>query len=123
MSQSAIAKQPILIKLIIPAAMITKHAEGESSMRQCIDRAFSLCLGRCSWDHPQTIIATLEQFGLFSALIKEKQLTHHFSNMTIIMFREDRKVVETIHNAVDKGMRPVHVDVLAIPAAPPVELS
>lgn len=121
MSQSAVAKQPILIKLTIPATLITKTAENESDMRQCIDRAFSLTLGRYNWEHPQVIIATLEQFGLFAALLNEKRLAHRLPIMNVNMFREDRKVVETIYNAVDKGMKPVHVDVLPIPPSTPCD--
>lgn len=123
MSTSALAKQPILIKLVIPADMITKHALGESDMRQCIDRAFNHCLGRCDWNTPQVIICTLEQFGLFCALLSEKGMAGRIATLNISMFREMPQPKVCIFNAVGKGMKPVHVDVMAMPSETVAEIS
>lgn len=104
--------QPILIRMTFPGKMVSKSDpfDGGQTMRHIIERAFGECLGRCEWTREMEFIATLEQFGLFTALMIEKRMVERLQVIQVRMFREEPYIAPTRFDTRTNKMRAIHVD-------------
>lgn len=81
-------KPDTLVKVTIPARLVTKEQDnnGARDMRWMLDSAFKVALGRCTWNSPTIITATVEQFGVFCYLLTEKGHQSFLGQIEVEMF-------------------------------------
>lgn len=87
MGVATLSNQPdALVKVTIPADLVSKTRPDEHTIRWMIDNAFRVCLGRSNWKEPIIIIGTVEQFGVFAYLLCEKNLQVLLGQIRVEMF-------------------------------------
>ncbi|USM11492.1 hypothetical protein vBCbaSRXM_47 [Citromicrobium phage vB_CbaS-RXM] len=112
------AKRPhldeLLVQLTIPAHCFSKRVgtdwrkSPDTFVRQALDEAFRVSLGRCEWKQPLNITCTLAQFGFFVALLQAKDHGNQIIDMTYEVFRPDPSAGSLTYVVTDSQPKGMH---------------
>lgn len=84
-------------------------------MRHILDRAFKVCIGRCTWQVPVVITATPHQFGIFAYLLKEKGKPEMLNGVEVELFEPTQAATPYFVDASDNGCQKLFAECLPVP--------
>lgn len=113
-----------LVKIKVPARLITKEATNSDKLRAILDKAFRVCLGRCKWEGDHIITGSVEQWGVFSYLIATSGVNYSMSSFEPEMFIPlPPSQQPSVHDAHLQGSKNLGLPKMAAPLPTPVEYS